>query len=278
MSRADRRAPGIPPARSPIGSFIASAELIQTLTRQRIVLRYRGSLLGAAWILLAPALMMAIYTLVFGLIFQPRFSDGPTNTAEYALLLYLGLCAYWFMSECIAEAPGLVLQNANYVKKVVFPLDVLVWVSVCTALFHTAIRMLVYVAALLLMQGEAPATLWLLPLAWLPLVFLTVGVAWSLAAIGVFVRDAAEIVTLGLTALLFLSPVFYSVQAVPEAFRWLIRLNPISTPVEQIRSVAYFGTLPSPIEWLVSALLAYAVAWLGHRFFCARRGQFADVL
>ena len=278
MLQGNRKPPGIAPASSPIGSLLASSELIRTLTWQRIVLRYRGSLLGAAWILLAPALMMAIYTLVFGLIFQPRFSAGPTNTAEYALLLYLGLCAYWFVSECVAEAPGLVLQNTHYVKKVVFPLDALVWVSVCTALFHTAIRMLVYVAAILWIQGEAPATLWLLPLAWLPLVFLTLGAAWTLAAIGVLVRDTAELVTLGLTALLFLSPVFYPIEAVPEAFRGLIRMNPISTPVEQIRSVAYFGTLPSGAEWLLSALLAYAVAWLGHRFFCARRDRFADVL
>jgi homopolymeric O-antigen transport system permease protein len=263
---------------APIRCMFESRELVYYLTRQRIVLRYRGSLLGIAWMILSPALMLAIYTLVFGVIFKPRWAAESQGTAEYALLLYLGLCAYWFLSECVAEAPGLIVQHANYVKKVVFPLDILVWVSVSAALFHTIIRLLVFAVAYLLIEGHLPLTIVLLPLVWLPLALMTLGISWLLSAMGVFVRDLGEVVTLALTAMLFLSPVFYSVESLPEAFRWLILVNPITQPISQIRDVAYFGALPGARALLLTFAISYVAAWLGHAFFVRSRRAFADAL
>jgi len=228
--------------------------------------------------ILSPALMLAIYTLVFGMIFKPRWAAETEGTTEYALLLYLGLCAYWFISECVAEAPGLIVQHANYVKKVVFPLDILVWVSISAATFHSAIRLGVFAIACLLIEGQLPLTIALLPFIWLPLVLMALGFSWALSAIGVFVRDLGEVVALALTAMLFLSPVFYSVESVPEAFRWLLLLNPITEPIGELRDVAYFGNLPGPGAFLLTTLISYLAASLGHALFLRSRKAFSDAL
>jgi lipopolysaccharide transport system permease protein len=258
--------------------LIESSELVYYMSRQRIVSRYRGSVLGVTWALLSPALNLAVFTLVFGVIFKPRWAAEEVDTMEYALLLYLGLCAYWFVSECIAEAPGLIVHHANYVKKVVFPLDVLIWVSISTAMFHAVLRLLVFAIAYLGIKGQLPMTFALLPLVWLPLALMTLGLSWLLAAVGVFVRDLGEVVALALTAMLFLSPVFYSVESVPETFRWLIAINPITQPITQLRDVAYFGELPAARSWLQLIATTYAVAWLGHALFMRSRRSFSDVL
>lgn len=279
MATHERREIGpLAAAIAPIQCLFESRELVYYLTRQRIVLRYRGSLLGAAWMILSPALMLAIYTLVFGVIFTPRWTAEAQGTTEYALLLYLGLCAYWFLSECVAESPGLIVQHSTYVKKVVFPLDILVWVSVSTAMFHSTIRLLVFAAAHLLVEGNLPMTIVLLPFVWLPLALMTLGISWLLSAMGVFIRDLGEIVTLALTAMLFLSPVFYSVESLPEAFRWLILVNPITQPISQIRDVAYFGVLPGARAFLLTLAISYFAAWLGHAFFVRSRRAFADAI
>jgi lipopolysaccharide transport system permease protein len=263
---------------APLACLLGSSELVYYLTRQRIVARYRGSWLGVAWALLSPALNLAIFTLVFGVIFEPRWTTKETDTTEYALLLYLGLCAFWFVSECVAEAPGLVVQHSHYVKKVVFPLEILSWVSVSTASFHAAVRLLVFVVADLGIHGHLPLTLVLLPLVWLPLGLMALGLSWLLAAVGVFARDLGEVVALGLTATLFLSPVFYPIESVPESFRWLIAANPLTLPITQLRAVAYFGVLPDLGGWLVIGAVTYAVAVLGHAFFMRSRRAFPDVL
>lgn len=263
---------------SPITCLWGSSELVFYLSRQRIASRYRASALGVSWVLLSPALSLAIYTLVFGVIFKPRWAAGETDTTQYALLLYLGLCAYWFVSECLAEAPGLVVQHAHYVKKVVFPLDVLSWVSIATALFHGSVRLGVFAVAYLCLHGRLPITFVLLPLVWIPLLWMTLGLSWLLSSVGVFVRDLGEFVALALTAILFLSPVFYSIESVPPSFRWLMEWNPLTQPIVQLREVAYFGRLPDLRAWLVIAAVSYAVAWLGHVFFLRSRRSFADVL
>ncbi len=263
---------------APVAQLIDKRGLIYSLSRQKIVSRYRGSIIGPAWALLAPAMHLAIYTLVFGVIFKPRWATESTETTEYALLLYLGLCVFWFLSECISEAPGLIREHSNFVKKVVFPLEVLVWESVARAVFHLCLRLVVYLVAYCVIEGWPPVTACLLPIVLVPLVFFTAGLSWLLSAIGVFARDVGEFVSLALTALLFLSPVFYALESVPEAFRFLMQLNPLTEPVGELRDIAYFGRWLDPRSWLVSLGASYAVAWVGYAFFRRIRGGFADVL
>lgn len=258
--------------------LIQARELVYQLTRRRIVVRYRGSMLGLVWTFVSPALQLAIYTLVFGVIFKPRWSTTEASTVEYALLLYLGLTVFWFASECFAEAPGIVVQHSNYVKKVIFPLEILPWVIVSTATFHWVIRVLVFMVAYMYLEGGVRWTMILLPLVWLPIALMTVGLSWFLAALGVFIRDLGEVVSFGLTAILFLSPVFYPVESVPETYRWIITFNPISHPISYIRDIAYWGTVPDIKVWTGAMAASVVVAWLGHAFFMSGREAFSDVL
>lgn len=262
----------------PVSCAVAARELVWALTRQRIVLRYRGSVLGVVWSVLSPALTLGIFTFVFGVMLRPRWSPESTNTTEFALLLYLGLCVFWFVSECVSESPALIVNHSPYVKKVVFPLEILPWVSVSNALFHTAIRLVVYLVAATLLAHAPGWTALLVPLVFVPLCLSTLGVCWILAAAGVFLRDLGEIVSLILTALLFLSPVFYPIDSVPESLRFLILANPVSLPVEQLRAVAYWGTLPDPATWALLTGVSYVLAWAGSAVFRRARSSFADVV
>lgn len=263
---------------APFLCLMDARQIVYFLTRKRVVTRYRGSALGIVWSFIVPALTLAIYTVVFGIILQSRWSRGDSTTTEYAFLLYLGLCVYWLVSECVAEAPSLIQSHTNYVKKVVFPLEILPWVSLSDALFHSAIRLGVFVIALTLFHGLPPLTILLLPLVWLPLCLWTLGLCWILAAAGAYWRDLREIIGLILVGLLFLSPTFYSMEAVPEEARSLIMLNPISLPLMQTRDVAYYGIVPNLGSWLVVLVLSLIFASVGHAIFARCRRGFADVV
>jgi len=262
----------------PITRLIGSRQIVYYLTRKRIVLRYRGSLLGIFWVLISPALTLVIYTVVFGVMLRARWSSGDTSTTEYALMLYLGLCVYWFVSDCVAEAPNLILNHPNYVKKVVFPLEILPFVSVADALFHTLLRFLVFVIAVSILEGPPPATILLLPLVWIPVCLWTLALCWLLAAAGVFLRDLREVVALALVAMLFLSPIFYSLDNIPDVAAAVMRLNPIVIPVIQVREVAFLGVIPDPATWLKVVGLSAFCARLSYAIFSRSRGMFADVV
>ena len=262
----------------PILCLVEARQIVYQLTRKRIVLRYRGSFLGLLWTFILPGLTLAIYTLVFGVVLRSRWSPDESSTTQYALLLYLGLCVYWFVSDCLGEAPSLIRNHVNYVKKVVFPLEVLPWISVLDGLFQSAIRISVFLIAYFVFYGIPPWTLVLLPLVWLPICFWTLGISWVLAATGVFVRDLREIVGLILIGFMFLSPIFYSLDRVPESARFLLQLNPITLPVLQTRDVLYYGVIPDPALWSIITFASILFAWAGHALFMKSRGAFADVI
>lgn len=262
---------------APFDALIAHGHLIGQLAWRRIVVRYRGSLLGLAWSVVSPLLTLAIFTLVFGVMFGSRWTDD-ANTVQYALLLYLGLCVFWLVSECIGEATSVIADHASYVKKVVFPIEVLPWILVVTALFHIAIRLAIFVVAWAVFEGRPPLTLIWLPGVLVPLVFASVGLSYVIACAGALVRDLREGMSLLLTALMFLSPILYPLHSVPEAFRPLILLNPLTLPVEQVREVAAFGTSPDLGSWGLAVLVSWALAWLGAAAFARMRGVFADVV
>lgn len=262
----------------PLHALIDSREIVYQLARQRLVRRFRGSVLGVLWLILSPAITLALYTLVFGVMLKNRWRADSSDTGEYALLLYLGLCVFWFFSEVVSEAPTLILNNPSYVKKVVFPTESLLWVLVVYGLSLTALRIVVFVLACLLMQGTIPITALLLPLVWIPLVFYAVGVGWALASVGTFLRDVGEIVGLALMTIFFLSPVLYPIDTIPDVVQWLVTLNPLTLPIQQARELAYFGTFPDPTIWLVQLASSMFVAWAGLALFCRSKRIFGDVV
>ena len=253
-------------------------ELLAALSRRDVVGRYRGSLMGLAWSFLHPLVMLAVYTFVFGVVFRARWDSASGSTAEFALVLFAGLLVFNVFAECVNRAPTLVLANPGYVKKVVFPLEVLPWVSLAAALFHLAIGLVVWLAFYAVLIGVPHATVLWLPLVLVPLAFLTLGVSWFFAALAVYLRDVAHVVGVGTTALLFMTPVFFPLSALPSAMQPWLRLNPLTDIVEMTREVLVAGHAPDAGRLAVMIATSLAVAWLGFAWFQRTRRGFADVL
>ncbi|MBK6958195.1 MAG: ABC transporter permease [Nitrosomonas sp.] len=256
--------------------------LILQMVKREVIGRYRGSFLGILWTFVNPILMLAIYTFVFGVVFKVRLD--PQNTVLYddkfafALLLFIGLILFNLFSECLSRAPGLVLANVNYVKKVIFPLEILPLVSLGSALFHAGISFLVLVIFMLVIDHPIHWTLIFFPIIVLPLLLLILGLSWMLASIGVYVRDIGQFIGLILTMLLFMSPIFYPASALPESVRDYLFLNPLSFVIEQARAVTLYGQLPDWSGLVIYYMLASIVSWAGLMWFMKTRKGFADVL
>lgn len=254
--------------------------LLLPLIRRSIVGRYRGSVLGIVWSLLTPLFMLGIYTFVFGAIFKARWAGASESSSmsEFALILFAGLLIFQCFAEVINGAPGLILANQNYVKKIVFPLEVLVPVLLGSALFHAGVSLLILLIFEAVILGEIPWTALLLPLVIAPFCFMSLGFGWFLASIGTYVRDIGQLVGTLVTALLFLSPIFYSVSALPEWLQPWMLLNPIAFPVSASRDVLIFGKLPDFLALGIYTIAAVLVAFLGYIWFQKTRKGFADVL
>lgn len=253
-------------------------ELIKVSTRREVLGRYRGSMAGLLWSFITPVFMLLIFTFVFSVVFSARWGSGGESKTQFALLLFVGLIQFNLFAECVNRAPGIISANVNYVKKVIFPLEILPVVALLSALFHASVSLLVWILAYLFFEGLPSITLLWLPLVMFPYVLLLLGLLWMLSSSGVYLRDIVQLVGVMTTALMFLSPVFYPVTALPEQYQFLFYLNPLTPVIEQSRLVLFYGQSP-----VVSILMLYwgvglVVAWLGFVWFQKTRKGFADVL
>lgn len=259
-------------------TLLRNKSLLRHLIKREIAGRYRGSILGILWSFINPLVMLAVYTVVFGYVFQSRWGAATDGVHNFALVLFAGLIVFNLFSECVSRAPSLILSNVNYVKKVVFPLELLPWVSLGAALFHFTIGLSVVVVFNLVVNHTIEWTILFLPVLLLPLGLLIVGISWFLAGLGVFLRDISQVIGLVLSVLLFLSPLFYPVSVVPEPFRALLYANPLTYVIDQARGLILWGRLPSLIGLAQYSLGASVIAYLGFYFFQRARKGFADVL
>ncbi len=253
--------------------------LIRQMTKREVIGRYRGSILGLVWSFSNPILMLAVYTFVFSVVFKARWGIGAAESrTQFALVLFAGLIVYNLLAEAANRAPGIILANANYVKKVVFPLEILPVVVVGATLFHSLVSLVVLLAAIYLFNGFLPWTVLLFPLVLLPLVMVTIGLSWGLAAVGVYIRDMGQVIGIITAVLLFISPVFYPVTSLPEAYRPWLMANPLTFIIEQAREVLIWGRAPGWTGLGVYSIAALAFAWLGFAWFQKTRKGFADVI
>ncbi|MDD5383777.1 MAG: ABC transporter permease [Gallionella sp.] len=254
-------------------------DLIMQMTCREVVGRYRGSIMGLAWSFFNPILMLVVYTFVFSVVFKARWGTGvEENQANFAIVLFVGMIVHGLFAEMINRAPGLILANVNYVKKVIFPLEILPVIGMGAALFHALISLGVLLVAILLINGTLVWTAILFPLIILPLLIATLGVVWFLASLGVFVRDVGQTVGIFTTVLMFVSPVFYPISALPEKFQIWLMLNPLTFIIEQSRAVMIFGRLPDWTGLGIYTAASLAMAWAGFWWFQKTRKGFADVL
>jgi len=257
--------------------------LLVPLTRRDIAGRYRGSSLGVLWSLLNPLLMLLVYAFVFGSVFQSRWEGmsgqpGSTSLVGFSVVLFTGLLVFQLFAEVVNRAPSLITAHANYVKKVVFPLELLPVVTVGSALFHAAIGFALVIAAKGLYMGGLPATVVLLPVVLLPLVLMTLGLAWLLAAVGTYLRDIGQVTASIVTALMFLSGVFFPRSALPEWMAQWVVFSPVTLPMEMAREVVVFGVVPDWSAYLTYSAVSILVAVLGAVAFAGLRRGFADVV
>jgi lipopolysaccharide transport system permease protein len=252
--------------------------LIVQLTKRDVLGRYRGSIMGLTWSFFNPLIMLTVYTFVFSVVFKARWSVAGEDKINFAIILFVGLIAYNLFAECINRAPGLILSNSNYVKKVVFPLEVLPSVALGSALFHAAVSLTVLLAAQLIINQRLPWTVVIFPVILLPLLLATMGFAWVLSALGVYVRDVGQVTTIFTTILMFLSPLFYPVSALPKAYQFWLQLNPLTFIIEQGRNVLIFGKTPNWTGLGVALAVGLVLSAGGFWWFQKTRKGFADVL
>lgn len=268
--------------------FARHRYLIWQLSWRDIVGRYRGSLIGLLWSFITPFVLLAIYTMVFGVIFKSRWTgtapqggDGLAvgdSRSDFAMILFAGLILHGFLSETMTRSTGLVLGNTNLVKRVLFPLPVLAWTVVLPALFHAAIGFLILMGLYVGTHGLPPPTALLLPVVMAPMIVLAAGIVWFLSALGVFVRDIAQAMPPLTTILMFLSPIVFPLSAIPEGLRDWVFLNPLTIPVENVRAVLIWGHAPDWTQLAAYAAVALAAAWFGSYWFRRSQPAFADVL
>lgn len=255
-------------------------ELIRTLAWREVALRYRGSFLGILWPVLTPLLMLAVYTLVFGVVFATRWPGraGEGGIGLFALVLLSGLLVQGLLAEVLSRAPMLVVSQPNYVKKVVFPLEVLAWVSFLAAAFHALITLVLLCLVNGLFGTGFAWTQLLLPLLLLPFCLLLMGLNWLIAALGVFVRDLAQAIGSLITLIMFLAPIFYPREAMPAGMRDWLLLNPITVPIEQLRHVLFEAKAPDWPQWLGYCAASLVVYVAGLWVFTRLKRGFADVV
>jgi lipopolysaccharide transport system permease protein len=261
-----------------LSSIWVNRALILQMSKRDVVGRYKGSLMGLLWSLL----MLAVYTFFFAVVFKSRWGVVPSGGEEsktlFAVILFVGMIIHGLFAEVLNRAPTLILSNANYVKKVVFPLEILPVISMVSALFHSAVSLSVLLIVFVIFNGFLHWTIIFIPIIILPFVIFTMGAAWILASLGVYARDVGQTIGLAMTVMMFLSPVFYPITSLPVEFRPWILANPLTFIIEQARNVLIWGQLPNWFGLFKYTVAASLVSWIGFVWFQKTRKGFADVL
>lgn len=265
----------------PLSPYIALKRhfaLIVQMAKRDVIGRYRGSFAGLLWSFINPLLMLVIYTFVFGVIFKARWNAQITSHFEYAVMLFAGLNINQFFSECANKAPALIIQNTNFVKKIVFPLESLSWSTLGAALFHLLVSTVVLLIIALLVNHTFPWTVVLFPIVIICFIPFVAGVVWLLASLGVFLRDLQQAISIVTTALMFLAPILYPITMIPEQYRALMYLNPLTVVAVASQDTLVVGRMPNwgHLGWYF--VVSCVFAWLTFAWFERTKKGFADVL
>lgn len=263
---------------APFRTLTANRELVAELTRREVDARYRGASLGVLWALVSPFLLLCIYAVAFGLVMGGRWPEAHASKTPFSIVMFAAMIPYFVLSDCMVRSPELVVANSAYVKRVVFPLEILPWPMLFSALFHCLMNVLVFLAMRAGMEHDFTWTVVYLPLVILPVSIIGMGLAWFLSSLAVYVQDIRQVMGLVSMALLFLSSVMIPLPSVPEKFRPLFLLNPVTFAGEQARAMLIWGTPPDWRGLAVYTLVALVFMYAGFAWFKATRRGFADVL
>lgn len=263
---------------APYKALTTQRTLTFELTKRDILGRYRGASFGLLWSLLSPFLMLLIYTFAFGFVFKSKWPHEVGGNHPYAIILYMGLIVHGFFSECLVRSPTLITSNTNLVKRVVFPLEILPWSVMLSALFHVGMNLLVFSVLRLVMEHTLCLSMLWLPVVFLPLLPLTLGVCWLFASFGVYLRDVSQVTGVLSTAMLFVSSAMVPVNSLPPSYRGLFEINPLTFIIDQARKVALAGQPPNLVGLGLYAMGALVFMYVGYAWFMLTRRGFADVI
>ena len=259
--------------------FTRHRYLLLLLAKRNVQLLYRGSFLGLVWSLLTPLLMLFVYVFVFSVVFQTRWGVAESqNRADFGLTLFAGLTVFNLFAATVTSAPTLILANQQYVKRIVFPLEILPVAQFLANLVQAACCFVIFLVALLLLKGSLPWTVVFLPVVLVPLSLLSLGCGYFVSSLGVFIRDLQHVIGFFTTLLLFLSAIFYPIAAIPERWQSVFRLNPLVPIVEDVRRVTLQGLMPDWSYWCPVTLFSLLLAIIGLAWFTKSKRAFADVL
>lgn len=254
-------------------------DLLKQLVRRNIEGRYKGTMMGLIWMVVTPLVMLAVYTFVFGVIFKARWGAGLGDSkVAFALIMFCGMAVFNIFSESVNGSVGIVTGNPNYVKKAVFPLELLPVSSVLSACFFGLVWIGILLVGIVLFLHKFCLAAVCLPLIFIPLVLFSCGIGWFVASLGVFLRDLSHAIGIVLQVLYFMTPIFYSVEMVPEKFRPILLLNPLTPIVQSARQVLMYSQWPNWYALGIVTLLSMAVFQMGYFWFMKTKRGFADVL
>lgn len=269
----------IPTPLDPLRLLWTHRYLIRQLVERELTARFKRSRGGMLWVVLQPLLMLAGYTLAFGVILKSRWGgSGSGSSAEFALIMFAGLIFFNFFSAVVSAAPGLIVHNKPYVQKMVFPVEVLSWSTLLAALIHGVVSLMIWMIFSVAIRGYIPVALLWLPLVVIPFALFTLGCCWFLAAAGVFHPDIEHVIPMAMLMLMLLSPLFFPISAIPEHVRFLFDYNPMAYVLEQARQIMIYGDAPDFGVVAVGAAVGLLFAWLGLVSFVKNRNGFADAV
>lgn len=267
---------------NPINTFrnlYGHRDLIKQFAWRDFVSRYKGSFLGVFWSFITPLMMLAVYAFVFSVIFKSKWTpDSDTSRIDFALILFCGMTVFNIFGDTVNRAPSLILSYPNYVKKVVFPLEILPAAALITSILNAAISLAILIPAQLVFNFTMSRTIFLFPLVLVPLCAVTMGMSWFLSSLGVFVRDVGQTVGVAVTILFFMSGIFFPVSAVPKDFQFLMNINPLTTVLEESRRTLMWGQTPDWSWMLTTTIFSLAIMQLGYAWFMRTKRAFADVI
>lgn len=263
--------------RTVVGVIFRNRDMILSFVWRDIQQRYQGSFLGLVWSVINPIVMLAVYTFVFGMIFKAKWG-GIEDTYLFAIGLYASLLAFNVFSEVLSRSPGLILGNASYVTKIIFPVEVFPVVLVFSALFNYVVGLVVWLIAYLIIFGLPPLTVLLVPIVFFPLFLILMGLAWIVSAIGVYVRDIAQLINMLISCAMFITPIFYPVSIIPEEYRGLMQLNPLAIIIDNLKTVMIMGQMIKWPDYLIELTLASLLCFAGLSLFIKLKKGFGDVI
>lgn len=253
-------------------------KLTLALSKKEIQERYNNSFLGVLWAVINPLAMLAVFTFVFSKIFNVKFGGSTTSEVNFALALFLGLMMFNFFAECMSRATALITSHANIVKKISFPLETLALSTVAASYIHLLISFLVWLFAYFVFVGFPHKSAIFFPLIFAPLFILTYAFTLTLSAITVFFRDTSQLVSILLPATMFLSPIFFPVDAFPTDWVTLLYVNPLTVIIEEARSCFFYGREPNFVRLFIYSVVSISFLILGQWIFSKLKKGFADVI